>query len=357
MESIFSDECTAAGSAFDLPPCNCLGAAKPAAFDDRPVISIVLGDFLSAAVDARLLKTVVEEILGFPARLVSYAGDYHSTWAALASGEAHIWPEVWRTEEDGEYYTEYVIRRRSVGTAGALGIIGRNGCADFAQPVWHGTVLGVRASATSVFDRWYTQDADVEKWPALAGWRGLRDAAIADYVGNELVAYDAGWGPTTLIMQKLNVAVAVKYYGVDADAHIAQRLAEELPTLFFLWSPHPFLEKYSLNRVSLPEMTNLGQYASGYTDYPPDILEKVFALELGTVAPLVLEMYTRFQLTVRPPARPSLPPARDQTSICAAFCCCFNVRRNRRCRTSSSRKSWLPCLTTADRSSRACAHG
>jgi ABC-type proline/glycine betaine transport system substrate-binding protein len=142
VESIFFDECTAAGSAFDLPPCNCLGDAKPAAFDDRPVITIVLGDFLSAAVDARLLKTVVEEILGFPARLVSYAGDCQSTWAALASGEAHIWPEVWRTEEDGEYYTEYVIRRRSVGTAGALGIIGRNGCADFAQPVWHGTVLG-----------------------------------------------------------------------------------------------------------------------------------------------------------------------------------------------------------------------
>jgi len=124
------DDCAAAGSSFDgsKPLCNCFAAAKPAAFDEQPVISIVLGDFLSARVDARMLKTVIEEIVGYPAQLVSYDGDYQTTWAALEAGDAHFWPEVWRTEED-EYYIEYVHRRRSVGTAGALGVIGRNGYA------------------------------------------------------------------------------------------------------------------------------------------------------------------------------------------------------------------------------------
>jgi hypothetical protein len=96
-------------------------------FGSRPVIKIVVGNFLAAAVDAQILKIVVEEVssldaycfcvkkfrscslrqsialgsqvLGFPALLVYLDGDYEATWTALESGAVHIWPEVWRTEE------------------------------------------------------------------------------------------------------------------------------------------------------------------------------------------------------------------------------------------------------------------
>ena len=31
---------------------------------------------------------------------------------------AHIWPEVWRSESDGEKYTEYVLGKETVNSAG-----------------------------------------------------------------------------------------------------------------------------------------------------------------------------------------------------------------------------------------------
>jgi hypothetical protein len=101
--------------------------------ETRPIIKVIVGNFLGAAIDAQILKIVVEEVspvgisvvffgtsssgteilscswwqsatylgqvLGFPALLVDLDGDYETTWNALESGEAHLWPEVWRTEE------------------------------------------------------------------------------------------------------------------------------------------------------------------------------------------------------------------------------------------------------------------
>ena len=101
--------------------------------ETRPIIKVIVGNFLGAAIDAQILKIVVEEVspvstsvvffgtsssgteilscswwqsatylgqvLGFPALLVYLDGDYETTWNALESGEAHLWPEVWRTEE------------------------------------------------------------------------------------------------------------------------------------------------------------------------------------------------------------------------------------------------------------------
>jgi hypothetical protein len=89
-------------------------------FGSRPIIKIVVGDFLGAAVDATILKIVVEEeseavvalpcswwrsatrmgsqVLGFPALLLYLDGDNEATWTALESGEVHMYPEVWRTD-------------------------------------------------------------------------------------------------------------------------------------------------------------------------------------------------------------------------------------------------------------------
>ena len=169
--------------------------------------------------------------------------------------------------------------------------------------------------APSNVRRWYTQDSLLEKWPELAGWRGLQNTAAARDVGNELVAFKPGWGKDQSILQRLGVPITVKYYGDEADAQITRRLDEQRPALFYLWSPHPLLAKYSLSRMSLPAITNVNEFESGYTDYPPDILEKVFALKLAMTAPPVMEMYLRFQIDVRRAAPRRAAPVDDRVHV------------------------------------------
>jgi ABC-type proline/glycine betaine transport system substrate-binding protein len=71
---------------------------KPLQFDARPEIKVYVASWAAAALDAWLLKFVIEEVLGFPVSLLSsslpqFASDT-SALQALARGDAHIFPEV-----------------------------------------------------------------------------------------------------------------------------------------------------------------------------------------------------------------------------------------------------------------------
>ena len=50
---------------------------------------------------------------------------------------------------------------------GNLGLIGRNG--------------------------WYCLESEVERWPALAGWRGLKDPAVQEHFDNTARACSRAW--------------------------------------------------------------------------------------------------------------------------------------------------------------------
>ena len=39
-------------------------------------------------------------------------------WDMMETGEGHIWPEVWRSESDGENYKSYVLSRETCASAG-----------------------------------------------------------------------------------------------------------------------------------------------------------------------------------------------------------------------------------------------
>jgi hypothetical protein len=72
--------------------------------------------------------------------LIYLDGDYEATWTALESGEVHIWPEVWTTE-DGEKAPACLvhdIRRR-----------GRNVLLPFGTPSHRATHSG---TAVRVWD-------------------------------------------------------------------------------------------------------------------------------------------------------------------------------------------------------------
>ncbi len=130
--------CFPNGSAFVTPSCNCLGKQKPAGLESRPVVTIVAPSWLGGAVDAWLLKILIEEVLGWPVALISDLDSRFdsvpSIYQAMADGDVHIWPEasarrlrcvvfrrlttgwmvqIWRSEDLNEY-NAYVLEKQTV---------------------------------------------------------------------------------------------------------------------------------------------------------------------------------------------------------------------------------------------------
>ena len=98
----YAVQCRPANSSVDkAQSCNCLGLPPPPTLATRPVIKILTPDkaWLAGALDAYILKILIEEHLGYPAQLVSWdvltntpGGD--GVFGALERGEAHLYPEV-----------------------------------------------------------------------------------------------------------------------------------------------------------------------------------------------------------------------------------------------------------------------
>ena len=158
-----------------------------------------------------------------------------------------------------------------VASYGKLGVLGRNG--------------------------WYCAEADVEHWNALAGYRGLKDPEVKAYFKGTFIAFGAeGWGPNQELMTNLQLPYEVVVLGSEAaPVAIRARLDAGVPCLFYLWSPHAFNVRFSLNRIQLPAYTPQ-RFQQARSDYPTDVLEKVASLTLSKHAPRVAEVYSRFQV-------------------------------------------------------------
>ena len=144
---------------------------------------------------------------------------------------------------------------------------------------------------------WFCREADVERWNALAGYRGLRDPAVRQHFNSTFFAFEAaGWGPDQELITNLDLRYDIEYLGADkAPDTIRARLEDGLPTFFFLWSPHALNTRYSLNRIQLPVYTP-ALFERGLSDYPTDALEKVASKQLAEIAPLVAKLYSRFYI-------------------------------------------------------------
>jgi ABC-type proline/glycine betaine transport system substrate-binding protein len=143
---------------------------------------------------------------------------------------------------------------------------------------------------------WFCRDADVDRWNALAGYRGLRDPAVRQHFNGTFVAFDSSWGPNQELMTNLDLRYDVAYLRADraADA-IRARLDAGLPAFFYLWSPHAFNARYSLNRIQLPAYTP-ELFELGLSDYPTDVLEKVASKTLSEHSPDVAKLYSLFRI-------------------------------------------------------------
>jgi uncharacterized membrane-anchored protein len=56
--------------------------------------------------------------MGWPTKLIYGQGNLSMIWDMMETGEGHIWPEVWRSESDGENYKSYVLSRETCASAG-----------------------------------------------------------------------------------------------------------------------------------------------------------------------------------------------------------------------------------------------
>ena len=177
---------------------------------------------LGGAIDAWLLKITIQERLGCPVRLVST--NITNYWMDLASGESHIYPELWKSEPfEANLYEKYVLEQQTVVSCGSLGVFGRNG--------------------------WYTLESDVEQWPALAGWRGLRDPDVRQHFNGTIFAFSPEWGYEEALMKNLKLNYHVHYMGDNGIDLLKSRLIAGKPTLFYMWSPHPFVKQFNLARI------------------------------------------------------------------------------------------------------------
>jgi hypothetical protein len=152
---------------------------------------------------------------------------------------------------------------------GGLGILGRNGL--------------------------FCREADVERWNALAGWRGLKDPAVRDHFNGTVLAFFADWWSPEPFLKKMDLHYDVAYLLGAAEVVIRARLDAGLPALFSLWSPHAFVERYRLTRIELPAY-NPALFGRGASDFPIDVVEKVAWKQLAYLVPAVAEFYSRFRI-------------------------------------------------------------
>ncbi len=138
----------------------------------------------------------------------------------------------------------------------------------------------------------------MERFNSLAGFRGLKDPAVRKHFSNTFIAFEKeGWGPNQELMMNLDVGYEVTYVGAGAAPNvILARLERGLPSLFFLWTPHPLNSRFRTNRIALPDYRP-DLFEKGRSDYPTDVLEKVASKKLGEFAPDVAKFYARFPST------------------------------------------------------------
>ena len=81
---------------------------------------------------------------------------------------------------------------------GPLGVLGRNG--------------------------WFCREADVDRWNALAGFRGLRDPQVRQHFNGTFIAFEAeGWGPNQALIENLDLRYDAIYLGADLAPHAIQK--------------------------------------------------------------------------------------------------------------------------------------
>lgn len=245
-----------------------------AAAGGTETIRVVRNNWSASAVQAEILKILIEENLGNPVEIVDI--DENAMFAGLSAGELDVNVEVWPSgvSPDEQAY----IDDGSIVTLGELGTIGKIG--------------------------WFVPD-----YVDLASWEDLKDPAVATtfataatgskgrFLGMDpsFSQYDAG------IINTLGLDFEVQFSGSEAAtmAEIEALAANKTPLIMYYWTPSGAVGKYKLKNVALPTPT-VDCAATPDTcdgDYPEDRLFKVASSALAAKDAAVYAFLEKFTIT------------------------------------------------------------
>jgi hypothetical protein len=166
----------------------------------------------------------------------------------------------------------------------------------------------IDAAHPFILARWFYSERFADDFPAILGYRGLRDPAVARRFNYTIFNVQ----PNLYKEQVEQIrGLGLNNNSLDPDAsmswHVENTTLEalreklntrpEIPTLFFLWEPHAILKQYKIGRVNLPAYTDQMQFDLGKSDWKRDIVEKLVSPNLFTLAPDVHQLVSRFSLT------------------------------------------------------------
>ena len=89
--------CFRANSSLGDSSCNCFGPRSQIVGSKAAPVTVVVGNWLGATVDAWILKLLIEEQLGWPTELIHWDdlfAEGPGVWGALKSGDILLYPEV-----------------------------------------------------------------------------------------------------------------------------------------------------------------------------------------------------------------------------------------------------------------------
>ncbi len=243
-------------------------------------IAVVENAWTASALEANILKILIEQELCTPAAIVQI--DENSMFTGMADGTVDLVPEIWPSgiTEDEQAF----IDDGSVVNMGELGMTGQIG--------------------------WFVPDYVMEEHPELATWEGLKDPEIAKLFATAETGDNGrflGTDPSYSqydepLISNLGLPFQVVFSGSEAAtvAELDSAVAEQRPIIMYWWTPTAAVGKYNLQQVQLPEYTDGCNNPPEATDcaYPSDVLLKLASAKLEAKNPQVWSMFQNMELSI-----------------------------------------------------------
>lgn len=242
-------------------------------------IKVVRNAWTASAIEAEIMKQLIESQLCVPAEIVDI--DENSMFTGLSDGSVDFVTELWPSGvvEDEQAF----IDDGSVVEVGPLGTTGQIG--------------------------WFVPDYVVTEHPELATWEGFKDPALAKLFATAETGDNGrflGTDPSYSqldegIIKNLGLPLQVVFSGSEAAtvAELDSAVADKRPIVMYWWTPTAAAGKYNLVEVKLPEYTDgcADDPATVACGYPADPLVKLASAKLKDKNPAVWAMLEKVNIT------------------------------------------------------------